>query len=283
MDRCKENGIKYQFAYGGAKSSKERLTPKSPKRDFLESAVIPDLAEAKSPLGVSPLQEVRVVGMNRRSFLVTSTVMAATIPVLPAWAKADKDVDITKLTPITPPGSMGLAHFKKHCTACHLCVTHCPQQILKPAGFNYGINYAFKPHLTFYEMAFCNFECTVCSEVCPNGAIKKLTHDEKKVTQIGIAQFTKSRCVVFTDHTSCGACSEHCPVQAVRMEPFEDGLTIPQVYEEYCIGCGGCESICPVRPVKAINILANEEHKIAVKPVEEEVKEINEEELNFGF
>jgi ferredoxin len=270
VDRCKANGIRYQFAYG--KHSYSVLDTESPKK---RSALIRGLRIK------SAMTDDVTFGMNRRSFLVTSTVMAATIPVLPAWAKADKEVDITKLTPITPPGSIGLAHFKKHCTACHLCVTHCPQQILKPAGFNFGIEYAFKPHLTFYEMAFCNFECTVCSEVCPNGAIKKLTTEQKKVTQVGIAQFKKGLCVVYTDNTSCGACSEHCPTQAVKMEPYIDGLTIPHVYEELCVGCGGCESICPVRPIKAINILANEVHQTADKPQEEEVKEV--EELDFGF
>jgi ferredoxin len=251
VDRCKANGIRYRFAYGQKRS---------------------DL-----------MKEEGAFGMNRRSFLVTSTVMAATIPVLPAWAKTDEEIDVTKLTPITPPGSISLKHFKEKCTACHLCVTHCPQQIIKPAGFNYGINYAFKPHLVFYEMAYCNFGCTVCSEICPNGAIQKLTEEEKATTQIGIAQFTKERCVVYRDNTSCGACSEHCPVQAVKMEPYIDGLTIPHVYPELCVGCGGCESICPVRPLKAINILANEVHQIAEKPEEEEVKEIDGDELNFGF
>jgi polyferredoxin len=223
-------------------------------------------------------------GMTRRSFIFTSGALAATVPFIPAWAKSKKELDVTKLTPITPPGSKSLAHFKAYCTACHLCITHCPQQVLKPAGFNFGLNYAFKPHLVFYEMAFCNFECTVCSEICPNGAIERLTKEEKKLTQVGIAQFEKNCCVVFTDNTSCGACSEHCPVQAVKMEPYGDtGLTLPHVYEEMCIGCGGCESICPVRPVKAINVLANEVHKVAVKPEEEEIKEIDHEELDFGF
>jgi ferredoxin len=220
--------------------------------------------------------------MTRRSFLVTSTALAATLPVLPAWGKPEKEIDPTKLTPITPPGSKDLKHFKQHCTACHLCITHCPQQVLKPAGFNYGIDYAFKPHLVFYEMAFCNYECTICSEICPNGAIQKLTKEEKKVTQVGIAQFDKDRCVVFTDNTSCGACSEHCPTQAVRMEPYIDNLTLPHVHSELCIGCGGCESICPVRPIKAINVLANEVHKTAEKPPEDNT-EVNHKDLNFGF
>jgi ferredoxin len=221
--------------------------------------------------------------MTRRSFLTTSAVLASTVPFIPAWAKERKETDFTKLTPITPPGSVSLKHFKEKCTACHLCVTHCPQQILKPAGFNFGFNYAFKPHLVFYEMAFCNYNCKVCSEICPNGAIRFLTDEEKKTTQIGIAQFNKNNCIVFTDNTSCGACSEHCPVQAVKMETYKDGLTLPHVYGELCIGCGGCESICPVRPVKAINILANEVHQIAQKPPQEEMEQIDTEELDFGF
>jgi polyferredoxin len=252
LDRCTKKGIGYRFAY--KKSTKEEL-PSDPARNK---------------------------GMNRRSFILASGAMAATVPFVPAWAKP-AEIDVTKLKPITPPGSKSLTHFKKHCTACHLCITHCPQQILKPAGFNYGIDYAFKPHMVFYEMAFCNFECTVCSEICPNGAIEKLTVEEKKVTQVGIARFTQSLCVVYTDNTSCGACSEHCPVQAVKMEAYKDGLTIPHVYANLCIGCGGCESICPVRPVKAINVLANEVHQTAEKQEEEEILEIDHEELDFGF
>ena len=223
------------------------------------------------------------IGMTRRSFLVTSTAIAATLPVLPAWAKQEKEIDTTKLTPVTPPGSQNLEHFNKHCTACHLCITHCPQQILKPAGFNFGIRYAFKPHMVFYEMAYCNYECTVCSQVCPTGAIQKLTKEEKKVTQVGIAQFVKDRCIVATEGTSCGACSEHCPTQAVRMEPYLDGaLTLPHVHEELCIGCGGCESICPARPIKAINVLANKVHQKAQKPPEGKTN-TEKKDLDFGF
>ena len=156
-------------------------------------------------------------------------------------------------------------------------------QILKPAGFNFGLEYAFKPHLVFYENAFCNYNCTVCTRICPNGAIEPLELEEKQITQIGVAQFRRGRCIVRTNHTSCGACAEHCPVKAVRMEPYQDGLTIPHLYSELCIGCGGCESICPVRPMKAINVVPNTVHAKAQRPEEEDGEQKKAEELDFGF
>ena len=229
----------------------------------------------------TPLREEG--GMNRRKFFVTSTAIAATVPLIPAWAQGNKPVDVTKLTPITPPGSKSLKHFKEKCTACHLCVVHCPMQALRPAGFNFGLEYAFKPHLAFHEKVFCNYNCTICTQICPNGAIQPLELEEKQITQIGIAQFTRRLCIVHTDNTSCGACAEHCPVKAVRMEPYKGSLTLPQMYPELCIGCGGCESICPVRPMKAINVMPNAVHAKAQRPVEEEIEPINADELDFGF
>ena len=261
LDRCKMDGVSYRFAFS-----------RSPKQ-------IP--AENKIVSGIS--DRTNVIGMSRRSFLATSTTMAATLPILPAWVKSESETDATKRMPITPPGSKSLKHFKKQCTACHLCITHCPQQILKPAGFKFGIDYAFKPHMVFYEMAYCNYECTICTQVCPNGAIRRLTTDEKKITQVGIARFTRGRCIVITEGTSCGACSEHCPTQAVRMEPLTDNLTLPHVHDELCIGCGGCESICPARPIKAIIVEANEVHQKAERPPEGEQLKINHDDLDFGF
>ena len=259
LDRCKkQRAISYRFAL------------KNNKQEEPEVILQKEITDAKE------------INFSRRSFIVTSSAIVATVPFVPLFAQR-KEIDITKLTPITPPGSISLKHFKDKCTACHLCITHCPQQILKPAGFEFGLNYAFKPHLVFYEKAFCNYQCTVCTDVCPNHAIKRLTPEEKKTVQIGIAKFTRELCIVISEGTSCGACSEHCPVQAVKMEPYEGSLTLPHVYEELCIGCGGCESICPVRPIKAINILANEVHKTAELPPEEEEKAVDIEELDWGF
>jgi ferredoxin len=215
---------------------------------------------------------------SRRAFMATGTAVVATIPFIPSWA-ATAEVDESKLRPITPPGSNSLQHFKEKCTACHLCITHCPQQILKPAGFNFGFSYLLKPHMV-YKKAYCNFECDICSKICPNGAILPVG-ESKKTIQVGIAKFIQERCVVFTDGTDCGACSEHCPTQAVKMLPYKDDLRLPHVTPDLCVGCGGCEYICPVRPFRAINVVANEIHQVSRKPEEEEMEHI---EVNdFGF
>ena len=182
--------------------------------------------------------------------------------------------------PITPPGSLSYERFIDKCTACGLCVIKCPTQILKPVGFTYGFDYILKPEM-YYDNDFCNYECTICADVCPNDALTKLTQLEKETTQMGIVHFNEDLCVVKTDNTDCGACSEHCPTQAVKMVPYKGALTIPQINEDLCIGCGGCEYICPTRPKRAIFIVANEVHKKVEKPKEEKVKEV--ENLDFGF
>jgi formate hydrogenlyase subunit 6/NADH:ubiquinone oxidoreductase subunit I len=131
-----------------------------------------------------------------------------------------------------------------------------------------------------FEKGFCNYDCTVCTEVCPNDALKPLSIKEKHETQVGKVVFVKERCVVYANGTSCGACSEHCPRQAVAMVDYKDGLTIPQIDASICVGCGGCEHICPVRP-RAIYVEGNPVHEKAqaIKEQEKDNIEID----NFGF
>lgn len=218
---------------------------------------------------------------GRRHFLVTTATIAGTMPIVSSLAEtADSAEEVKKWPPVTPPGSISLERFKDKCTACQLCVVQCPSRVLRPAGLEYGLDYLLRPHLT-YVNSFCNYGCTVCTEVCPTDAINPLTREEKITTQVGIAQFMIERCVVHTDKTDCGACSEHCPTQAVHMVPYEGTLTIPNVTAELCIGCGGCESICPVRPVRAIVVKANNQHVFVEPPKEEEVKEVQID--DFGF
>lgn len=183
-------------------------------------------------------------------------------------------------TPITPPGSVSLAHFQAHCTSCHLCVSKCPSHVLKPAFMEYGAAGMMQPTV-YFDKGFCNFDCTVCGDVCPNGAIKPLTVEQKHLTQMGKVVFMKRYCIVHTDGTSCGACSEHCPTQALSMVPYRNGLTIPHVNTDICVGCGGCEYVCPARPFRAVYVEGNEVQQKARPFVEKKEEEVKVD--DFGF
>lgn len=191
----------------------------------------------------------------------------------------------SKTTAVSPPGSRSLEHFTSRCTACHLCVSACPSRVLEPSFLEYGPLGMLQPHMAFAE-AHCNYDCTICSEICPTGAIEPLTQEEKRRTQTGVAQFIKKNCVVYTDNTNCGACSEHCPTKAVHMVPYhnESGrrLVIPEVNQSLCVGCGGCEHACPTRPYRAIYVDGNPVHKQAEKPVVKALEQpVDEEDFPF--
>jgi len=126
-----------------------------------------------------------------------------------------------------------------------------------------------------YERGFCRPECTECSDVCPAGAIRPISVEEKSSIQIGHAVWIKKNCLSVTDGVSCGKCASVCPVGAIQMVKItcdqcvmkcdENGnkrcAMIPVVNEERCIGCGACENLCPSRPFSAIYVEGHEVHK----------------------
>ena len=183
---------------------------------------------------------------------------------------------------ITPPGSIGHDHFTSYCTACHLCISACPTQVLKPALLEYGFEGVLQPKMD-YGNTFCNYECTRCSEVCPSGAIMQLTFKEKQKVQVGAVRLRKGRCVVYRDRVACGSCAEHCPTKAVSMKPFVGNLMVPVVNRSLCVGCGACEYACPTVPYKAIYVEGHQEHKEAEVPVTKAESNKNEELEEFPF
>jgi ferredoxin len=234
---------------------------------------------------------------NRRDFIVKSLVYAAGLTTLSKLASAQASeisrgieepgnkgkksrVTYKKKNPVSPPGSKSLDYFKFNCTGCHLCISSCPTKVLQPSYLEYGALGITLPRMD-YKTSFCNYECTICSEVCPSGAILKLNKEEKKTTQIGIVQFVQSNCIVYQKDTSCGACAEHCPTSAVHMVPYQNGLTIPETNKDICIGCGACEYACPATPYKAIYVEGNPKHLLAQKPKTEKQKGGKLEEFPF--
>ena len=204
---------------------------------------------------------------SKRSFLLASAMMTTAALAQEAkmtdggLADIEDKVAPERQTPITPPGSLSAANMSKKCTGCQLCVSECPNQVLRP-----GTNWMsiMQPTMS-YELGYCRPECTRCSEVCPAGAIKPIQKEEKSSIQIGHAVWVKKNCIPLTDGVSCGNCARHCPVGAIEMVPSdpddEESLKIPVVNESRCIGCGACENLCPARPFSAIYVEGHEVHK----------------------
>jgi ferredoxin len=219
----------------------------------------------------------------KRNFLLTGLATSIALPTLLAQTKTKilpTGKNKTRQLPISPPGAGSAEHLLHHCTSCHLCISKCPSKVLKPAFMEYGLGGMMQP-LMYFEKGFCNYDCTLCSSICPNKALLPLSREQKHLTQVGKVVFNQEICVVHTEGTNCGACSEHCPTQAVKMIPYKDGLTIPFIDTEICVGCGGCEFICPVRPYRAIYVEGNSVQQPAKAFVEEKKEEV--EITDFGF
>jgi ferredoxin len=211
---------------------------------------------------------------NKRGFIIASILMLSGLSRSNV-AGQEKSIPIPKIastvkenrtSPVCPPGSTGIKNFTANCTACSLCISECPNNVLVPSVRQYGISSLMQPYMD-YHTGFCAYECVRCIEICPTGAMLPMVVDAKKLTQIGKAVFIKDNCIVKTEKTACGACAESCPTKAVHMIPYEGRLVIPETTDDICIGCGHCEYACPTIPYKAIFVNGNPNHVSAKKPV----------------
>ncbi len=254
---CPTEGMTYSYSYG-----KHRLTNRTIEPPVLDS--------------------------SKRNFITKTSLYLLSLSSIAAQVK--KKIVVTKPSTkpifrknaVSPPGSLSLVRFNSKCTACHLCVSSCPTQVLQPSYLEYGFLGILQPRLDNLA-GFCNFECKICCDVCPTGAILPFDLEKKKLIQIGKAKFIKDNCIVQTQKTDCGACSEHCPTKAVHMIPFEGILVIPEMRDDYCIGCGACEFACPTKPYKAIYVEGNSLHQLAKKNVELKKQEVINTKEDFPF
>lgn len=228
------------------------------------------------------------VSFEKRNFLVSVSAYllgASSLGFLQKNIEVYKKNEITVIRKngISPPGSNSIEEFNEKCTACNLCVSVCSTQVLQPSFLEFGFLNMLHPRMN-NKYGFCNYKCTECLDICPTGALNPMPVEDKKLTQIGKAKFIKDNCVVYTQKTDCGACAEHCPTKAVRMElDREVNLKAPEVTDDYCIGCGACEFACPTIPYKAIYVESNPVHKRAKEPEQEELdKEVDYQE-DFPF
>ena len=238
IDACKDGAIHYvrrKSSKNAAKAESRSETPDKGRRAFIASSAIAMTAAAST--------KAQIKGDG-------------------GLAPVSRSLKPERNTPVVPAGSKSLKNFTDHCTACQLCVSVCPNQVLRPST---SLDTLMMPEMGF-ERGYCRPECTLCSEICPAGAIKPVSRVEKSSIQVGIAVINLDNCIVNTDGVHCGNCSKHCPANAIRMvrkEPDSDNwLRIPTVNENRCIGCGACENVCPARPLAAIHIEGYETHKM---------------------
>ena len=243
IDNCKHGALKLECRWKKSPHSASDSVDKQMDREHIDSA--------------------------RRSFITTTTVLAATAAVEAQVKKVDGGLAVIedkqmpeRATPIVPPGAWSARHFAQHCTGCQLCVSACPNGVLRPSA---SVEKLMQPEMS-YERGYCRPECTRCSEVCPAGAIKPITRADKSSTRIGHAVWVRKNCIPLRDGVECGNCARHCPSGAILMIPSdnedETSVKIPAVNVERCIGCGACENLCPARPFSAIYVEGHSTHSI---------------------
>ncbi|MEW6719020.1 MAG: 4Fe-4S binding protein [Thermodesulfobacteriota bacterium] len=195
------------------------------------------------------------VDVRRRSALAALSFGAASALVLkttPASAFPSPSL-------VRPPGSRKEDDFLSRCVRCGECMKVCITGGLQPTLLEAGLEGLWTPML-ISRIGYCEYNCTLCGQVCPTSAIRKIGREEKRKTVIGLAFVDPSRCLPFAQGTPCIVCEEHCPTPkkaiVFRDHPGKGGavVKVPVVETDLCIGCGICEYKCPVVDLAGIRV-----------------------------
>ncbi|MDI1434217.1 4Fe-4S binding protein [Polyangium sorediatum] len=213
---------------------------------------------------------------GRRTALASAAAGAVVIPAMRIADVIDANYDHRV---IRPPGSVEEREFLERCIRCAECMKVCPNNALHPAFFEAGVEGIWTPIL-IPRIGYCEHSCVLCGQVCPTGAIQKITEDQKlgihqKPISIGTAFYDQGRCLPWAMATPCIVCEEFCPTspKAIWVEEVdipkrlpmagedgkEPGMTTvhvqrPHVDPSLCIGCGACEKVCPVQDKPAVYV-----------------------------
>ena len=166
---------------------------------------------------------------------------------------------------LRPPSVRNEDDFLEKCVRCGECMKVCLKNALYPASCQAGIEGLYTP-VVIPRLGYCEYNCTLCGQVCPTGAISALPVDTKRREVIGKAVIDKNHCLPFAKKIDCIVCEEHCPIpnKAIRSREVElidpDGrrrrIKEPYVVDEICNGCGICEYVCPLETKAGIEVFA---------------------------
>ena len=115
------------------------------------------------PAEVAPKISAEQADDARRRFLAVATLATATAALKAQEKKVDGGLAVIedkqiphRHTPILPPGAWSARRFAQHCTACQLCVSVCPNGVLRPST---SLGRLMQPEMS-YERGYCRPECT---------------------------------------------------------------------------------------------------------------------------
>jgi polyferredoxin len=197
--------------------------------------------------------------LSRRTFLSTLAIGTALPFFLDTRTMAERPDPYL----VRPPGALPENEFLGRCVRCGECMKVCIGNGLQPTFLSAGIEGLFSPRLQARN-GYCEYNCTLCGQVCPTGALTELTLAQKHAAKIGNVFFDKNRCLPFAKGVPCIVCEEHCPTpdkaiqfrEARVMNSKDEEVLVKQPYviDERCIGCGICETKCPLPGKSAVRV-----------------------------
>jgi polyferredoxin len=212
------------------------------------------------------------VDLRRRWILASGVGALLAVPAVTAVVQRKRTDPLL----IRPPGALPEEEFLRRCVKCGECMKVCLTNGLHPTLTEAGLEGLWTPVLV-PRLGYCEYNCTLCSQVCPTGAIRPVTVEEKQKIHIGMAFVDKNRCIPYAFNRNCIVCEEHCPTPKKAITFIEERtvdekgvgfvLKKPIVSAELCIGCGICENKCPVVDLPAIRVTSinetrSEEHRL---------------------
>jgi len=220
---------------------------------------------------VKPASRPAPVSLTRRSLLGTLAAGA----LLPVFTGTRAIARVPDPGLIRPPGAQEEDIFLERCVRCGECMKVCIGNALHPAFLEAGLEGMFSPKLVA-RIGYCEFNCTLCGQVCPTGALRELEMAEKHSFKIGHAFFDKNRCLPYAKGIPCIVCEEHCPTpeKAIRFNTAtvrnDSGQEVtvkqPYVVDKLCIGCGICENKCPLPDRAAVIVTSAGEQRNPGRP-----------------